>query len=293
MIGRWVLIYARYLINVGDLFYFFYKLLVLIEKRSSKKLDEHLSVKNKTFLDFVPESFYAEKICSMHGINAIPRSNTDDFYVMFKGERHENQVLQYLELYENEVFVDVGANVGFYSLSVAHDYKDKGVKVICIEAHPETYKALLRNIECNNQLKNNIIKVINKAVSDNRGLVTMYDQYEEKNDRQHSRYSSIHERVVNTPTLKVRVRPSTFRVESDTLDNILAGENVDVMKMDIEGAEIHALEGATQTLARLRKIFVEVLGDNMDKVKGILEESDFKLEILDVGNPKHVMGAKR
>ena len=229
----------------------------------------------------------------MNGIKAIPRRNTDDFYVMFKGERREKQIVPLLKLNENEVFVDVGANVGFYTLGVAHSHKDKGVKVISIEAHPETYKALCRNIECNGQFKNNIVKVINKAVSDNRGLVTMYDQYEEKNDRYHSRYSSIQERVVNTPTFKVRVHSSRFRVECDTLDNILAGENVDVMKIDIEGAEISALAGATQTLGRLRKVFVEVHGDNMDRVKGILEESDFKLEILDVGNPKHVMGSRR
>jgi FkbM family methyltransferase len=286
-------VYAKYIINTGDLLYLFYKLLVLIEKRDKKKLDEYLYKKNKTLIDFIPESVYSEKICSMHGIKAIPRRNTDDFYVMFKGERHENQVIPLLKLNENEVFVDVGANVGFYSLRVAHGYKDKGVKVIPIEAHPETYKALCRNIECNSQFKNNIVKVINKAVSDNRGLVTMYDQYEEKNDRQHSRYSSIYERVVNTPTFKVRVHPSTFRVESDTLDNILAGENVDVMKIDIEGAEIKALEGATRTLGQLRKIFVEVHGDNMEKVKGILEESDFETEILGIGNPKHVMGSKR
>jgi FkbM family methyltransferase len=286
-------IYAKYIIFTADLLYLFYKLLVLIKKGDKKRLDEYLRKKNKSFLDFIPESFYSEKICSMNGIKAIPRRNTDDFYVMFKGERREKRIVPLLKLNENEVFVDVGANVGFYTLRVAHSHKDKGVKVIPIEAHPETYEALCRNIQCNSEIKNNIVKVVNKAVSDNRGFVTMYDQYEEKNNRQHSRYSSIHERVVTTPTFKVRVHPSTFRVESDTLDNILAEENVDVMKMDIEGAEIHALEGATQTLGRLRQIIVEVHGDNMDKVKGILEESDFKLEILDVGNPKHVMGSKR
>lgn len=287
------MIYAKYILITGDLLYFFYKLMVLIVKGDKKKLDEYLFKKNKTFLDFIPESIYSEKVCFMDGIKAIPRRNTDDFFVLFKGERHENRITPFLELYEYEVFVDIGANVGLYSLRVAHCYKDKGVRIISIEAHPETFKALCRNIECNGQFKNNIFKLINKAVSDKRGLVTMYDQYEEKNNRQHSRYSSIHERVVNTHTFKVRGRPSSFQVECDTLDNILAIDNVDIMKIDIEGAEIQALKGASRTLGQLRKIIVEVHGNNMEEVKKILEDSDFKLEILGDGSLKHVMGSKR
>jgi hypothetical protein len=38
------------------------------------------------------------------------------------------------------------------------------------------------------------------------------------------------------------------------------------MKVDIEGAEVLALKGATNSLKRLRKIIVEVHGDNFEKV---------------------------
>jgi tRNA G37 N-methylase Trm5 len=49
----------------------------------------------------------------------------------------------------NEYVTFVGVNIGKYSLSIANGYKHKSVGVIAIEAHPETYRALCKNIECN------------------------------------------------------------------------------------------------------------------------------------------------
>jgi uncharacterized Rossmann fold enzyme len=69
-------------------------------------------------------------------------------------------------------------------------------------------------------------------------------------------------------------------VQCDTLDNILMDTKVDVMKMDIEGAEVQALKGATNTLKQLRKIVVEIHGDNFEQVKHMLEKSNFTLQII-------------
>jgi FkbM family methyltransferase len=137
------------------------------------------------------------------------------------------------------------------------------------------------------------VQTVNKAISDTKGLVTMYDQYDECNARHHFRYSSIYERVVNTPLLKVKGYYSELQVECDTLDNILEHTKVDLMKIDIEGAEVHALRGATQTLGKLRRIIIEVHGNNMKDIKGILEKNNFKVEIVGVKAPQHVIGTKR
>jgi hypothetical protein len=71
-------------------------------------------------------------------------------------------------------------------------------------------------------------------------------------------------------------------MECDTLDNILAAvtAKVDVMKIDIEGAEVMALKGATNTLKQLRKIIVEVHNYNFEDVRQILERHNFNLEII-------------
>jgi translation initiation factor 1 (eIF-1/SUI1) len=65
------------------------------------------------------------------------------------------------------------------------------------------------------------------------------------------------------------------------------------MKIDIEGAEVLALKGATNTLKQLRKIIVEIHGDDFDKVKQILEAHNFKLEIIrTAGQINYVIGSK-
>jgi hypothetical protein len=77
-------------------------------------------------------------------------------------------------------------------------------------------------------------------------------------------------------------RVAALEVECDTLDNILSGitPKVDVMKIDIEGAEVMALKGATNTLRQLRKIIVEIHNYNFENVKEILERHNFHLQII-------------
>jgi FkbM family methyltransferase len=263
--------YARYR-------YIAYRLFLRI-KMGKERRDEYLLNKGVSLIDFLPERSY-----SINGIKAIPRKGTRDFYMLFI-PREEN-VKPHLIMYENETFVDVGANVGSYSLKIANDYKNKGVKVIAIEAHPGNYKALCRNIEING-FKN--VKAINNAVSDRKDNVIMYERSLDGN-RVGTDLYSVHNTFLAEHNF---ILPNSLEVESDTLDNILANHKVNVMKIDIEGAEVLALKGATNTLKQLRKIIVEIHGDNFDKVKQILEAHNFKLQILrTMGHPSHIVGTK-
>jgi RPA family protein len=72
----------------------------------------------------------------------------------------------------------------------------------------------------------------------------------------------------------------TLEVECDTLDNIVKGRRVDVIKIDVEGAEVHVLKGAKQALDRIRKIVIEIHGDNSEQVKQELIQYGFQLTTL-------------
>jgi len=98
--------YVKYLVILGSVLYSLYRFTVFI-KTGSRNIDVYLLHKNKSPFSFILEKLYSERVCSMDGIRAIPRKGTDDFLMLFIRERHESQIRPFLEMYENEVFVDV------------------------------------------------------------------------------------------------------------------------------------------------------------------------------------------
>ena len=260
--------------------YIVHRLLLRI-KMGKKRRDECLRNRGLSIIDFLPERPY-----SINGFKAIPRKGTQDFYMLYTSR--EEEVKPHLLMHDNETFVDVGANVGSYSLKIAQDYKNKGVNVIAIEAHPENYKALCRNIEING-FKN--LKAINKAASDHKGIVTMYERFLVGGNRLQSDCYSLCNTFIHETNV-VRDDGKTLQVESDTLDNILAMDRPSVMKMDIEGAEVLALKGAINTLKQLRKIVIEIHSDNFESVERILEVYGFNSGSFYSGHMQYIVGSK-
>lgn len=134
-----------------------------------------------------------------------------------------------LPIEEGDIVLDVGSAIGCVTLLASK----KASVVIAIEPNPQYFRSLEKRV-----LESNINNVIfiNKATWNEQG-------FKEFNIRGYG--SSI----VNMSTL----------VETDTMDNIISGlgiTHVDFMKMDIEGAEIESLLGATNTLDNTRKIVV-------------------------------------
>ena len=265
--------YARYR-------YIAYRIFLRI-RMGKKKRDGFLRGSGLSEIDFLPERPY-----SINSINALPRKGTDDFYMFYIPR--EKAIELHLLMQEGETFVDVGANVGYYSLRIAKEYLSKGITIIAIEAHPGNYKALTKNVELNDF---KCVTAINKAVSDHRGIVTLYERVDPKN-RIRSEFYSLSNSFIHESNF-VRPEGRSLEIECDTLDNILGEQRVDVLKIDIEGAEVSALEGATRILKRLRKIIVEVHGSNFDKVMQILNDThDLRCETIDTPIMNYIVGTK-
>ncbi len=264
--------YARYR-------YLVHRVLLRI-RMGKKKRDEYLAKSGLSEIDFLPERPY-----SFNGLRALPRRGSDDFYMFYIPR--ETDLLPHLIMQKGETFVDVGANVGYYSLKLAKDYSNDGVRIIAIEAHPENFKALNRNIELNSFTQ---IMTINKAVSNHKGKAILYDRVDTKN-RIRSEFYSLSTGYIHDLNF-VPSDGGSLQVECDTLDNILEEKKVDVMKIDIEGGEVSALEGAGEILRRLRKLIVEVHGHNLEKVLQVLDDTpNLTYEIIDTPLMKYVVGA--
>lgn len=259
--------YARYR-------YLIYRIYLRI-RMGKEDRDQYMQKNGTSIIDFLPERPY--KLGG--GAKAIPRKGTSDFTVLFNSL--EPELEPHLAMNEGEIFVDVGANVGISTLTVANNYADKGIAVIAIEAHPDNYMALCRNIKCNKSNIRDIVTTVNKAVADHKGIAAMFERTSGGTRVGTSLYSLFDTFVYNNNYVKKDGR--VLQVECDTLDHILEGDKADVMSIDIEGAEVLALKGATKTLKSLRKIIVEIHGNNLEEVKQLLLKNGFTIEIVSKG----------
>jgi FkbM family methyltransferase len=140
-------------------------------------------------------------------------------------------------LREGELFVDVGANIGSYSVLAAAGPK---ARVIACEPVPATYRRLRRNIEANHFAHEVVTKQV--AASDRVGEVRMTDDLDTMN------------RVTSDG-------PGTV-VQALPLDVLLANEHPVVMKIDVEGYEPAVIAGAEAVLQNpsLLAVVMEVPG---------------------------------
>jgi len=151
-------------------------------------------------------------------------------------------------LKSGDVFIDIGANIGSYSLIASELVKDTG-KVISFEPTKLCYRKLNDNISLNN-LKN--IKTEKLAVYHQAGFINLHIS-----NSDNLGMSSIlhHDAEIG----------DVEKVESITLDKYIIDNNIsriNLIKLDIEGAEYYALKGMLNTLKKYKpNIIIEISPD--------------------------------
>jgi FkbM family methyltransferase len=155
-------------------------------------------------------------------------------------------VLAYLE--PGDLFVDVGANVGIYTL-LASSVRD--VTVESFEPSPEAFSRLVENVELNNLGAHVAVHRAAAGEEDGTALLT------QGRDCWNHLTSQRGDDAIEVPLLR--------------LDSILpsARRRVALIKIDVEGRERDVLSGAVQTLRTDRPALI-VEGD-WDSVAAILE----------------------
>ncbi len=144
-----------------------------------------------------------------------------------------------------ELVVDVGANIGSMTAVLAKRVSAvSGGCVWSFEAHPEIFEELKYNVEkWQKQLHNTNLIIKNLAVSDQVDTVKINIPQ----DFEHNRglaFITTNENVQETNQEKLKV----LTVESCTLDDVLLGKEIGVLKIDVEGHELKVIEGAKKLL---------------------------------------------
>lgn len=140
-----------------------------------------------------------------------------------------------------DTFVDVGANIGYYSV-LAGLRVGTGGRVIAVEAHPGLATLLRRNVTINGL--HGRTTVWSRAAWSSAGTLTFHQRVH------YSANSSIGASGADA-LVQLADEEETVQVEGVTVDSLLEDlDRVDVMKVDVEGAEVHAFTGLTATIER-------------------------------------------
>jgi len=159
-----------------------------------------------------------------------------------KYEPYETQLIL-RQAKRGDVVVDVGANIGYYTVLLANKVGENG-KVYAFEPDKINFEILKKNIEANN-LKN--IEIINAAVGSKAGKLKLYKS--KNNFGDHKLFKP------TLPSLKKGGKTKIASEETEVvriikLDDYLKNQKINLMKIDTQGWEPEVIDGAMKIIKR-------------------------------------------
>lgn len=185
--------------------------------------------------------------------------NGDLFFRLITQKEYEPKLvklcLKYLD--EDKDIIDVGANIGFFTVLFAKNINNR--RVLSIEPTKKALSRLHKNIELN-KVKN--IVTVFEGVASNKS-----DDIEIKTIAGKEEYSSIGK--MNHPSV-ANEQWTTEKVKSTTLNELVYQNSLTpgFIKIDVEGAEHLVFDGAIQVLKDYRPIILSELNDFLLKKNG-------------------------
>lgn len=203
-----------------------------------------------------------------------------DYIILVKPdwEEEEREFMTQLNLNynnnNNAIVMDIGANIGIYTILLSHIYPK--AKIIAIEASPTIFEMLRSNCKLNNLVfPGSNVLLINKAISDKGDITTEF--YEK-----HSMSTMLKEFLTNLSSTILTNKDQLNKklVKTVTIDNLVEtiGVNeISLLKIDVEGAEVLALKGAIKTLThkKIKNMVIEYHSlENYNYIVRLLEEEE-------------------
>jgi len=188
-----------------------------------------------------------------------------DFHLALEGAWEPEQLNRFAAIAAKvpfDLFLDIGANAGFYSVIVEANRLAR--ETIAFEPDPGNYARLRANLEANGF--SNVVRALQLAVGDRASEVTLTEAAE------HNRGESyITQADMPAGSVTHRVRQIRFDDEFH-----FTGKNV-LIKMDIEGYEFHALAGMERTLRENRcYLQVELYSERLEELKAVFARFGYR-----------------
>jgi FkbM family methyltransferase len=233
--------------------YLWYKLVLPFEVRSPRwKMwgyeIVYTAAKFRDYARCLPWNHALDRVVTRFGCFRIRRHTSDAAVVSPAFERRDvNRLLSLIARKLSEgrrvVFLDVGADLGTYAITVGNRFRGKAVRVVAFEPVPASCALLRRNVKANRL--GDQVAVHEVALMSGSGA-----------------NAAIRLDAGDPGSSSLRGSGPAVEVESARLDEVLelAGgdDAVLVMKLDVEGAEKEVLDGAEGLLRSGREVHLMV-----------------------------------
>jgi FkbM family methyltransferase len=195
----------------------------------------------------------------------------------------EETILTRFDPQIGDVVLDIGANLGRYTVIAAKKVRNGG-KVISIEANPAIFELLRKNIQLN-ELANVI--PLNCAVFSEKTKIKFFVN----DDLRNNQFGTINSDIDNFANKGLE---RYVYVDANTVDSILSENSIEIqevkwMKIDVEGAEFDVIKGSKELISNAKnlRIIVEIhnLSNGMTyhkEIKEFLESFGYKIDFEDI-----------
>lgn len=241
-----------------------------------------MKTKNKVFaakiIFYLITFFYRKKnfVCSRKNLNwNLDLNEAIDLHIFLFGqfEPEIKNVAKKLKLNETKKILDIGANFGVQSLQFAKEFKDS--KIFSIEPTNYAFSKMKKNFDLNKNLLGNLFPYQMFFGEKNQDLPkSIYSSWNlDSKEKKHFKHCGI--------------TKDTSNASSTTLDefvNINNIENVDFIKLDVDGFELDVLKGGINFLKKNKPpIFMELapylykeFGYEIEKLTNFLVSLEYK-----------------
>lgn len=247
----------------------------IIEKIGVRLLRILLSVKVKLGMQY-------SQFVLRSGEKFVIRNVDSLGFDLINGEKFENATRDLLRqtIQEGMTVLDVGANIGYYSVQMASLVGNTG-KVYAFEPNPAMIEELNRNIKLN-QLTN--VEVVPVALANAKGRMPFYNPKTGWEG---------HGSLKQNSTFNAQ---NVIEIVASRLDDVMMEKSihkVDFIKIDVEGAELGVIQGAFRLLSSDKKpVIIFEAAENLcnefghtvfDTLK-LISDCGYEIRNIDWGN---------
>jgi|GEM_PF-727921 len=250
-----------------------------IPRKMSSKIYNLISEKSWTNIvfDLTKCTYYNEKLKAY--MCFIDRSSSETLL-----NNYESEVFSFFIPRPNDVVIDVGANIGYFTIYASRKVGKDGL-VIALEPMDEAYDCLMKNLRLN-RISN--VKAFKLALWSSETTLKLYrtkGYFTSAISKVDVFKNLIHQKKLNLI--------KKYEIKTVKLDDLIKNINlskVDWIKIDVDGSEYEVILGSMNTLKRFKpKLIIEIHDQKVgNKILKILKDLGYEASLVKIWDNYHI-----